>query len=336
MKVLVTGATGYVGSHLIPELLRAGQRVRALVLPGEDDSHLRSLGVEIHRGDLRDEPSLFSAMQGIDLGYHLAGINSFWVPHLRDYDEINVIGVRRMLEAARKAGVRRVVHTSSAVTIGERRGEIGNEETFHRGYFLSRYERSKFLGEKEALSVAGKDLEVVVVNPTSAYGPGRTRGSGKIFLDFLQGRLPGIFGGTVNLLFIEDMVKGHLLAAEKGRSGSVTSWLGKNLLIDQAFAIAARSAGIPKIPPRIPTPLVWVISWLGHLRSFFTGWPPRLPMDQVRAMLHGICLDHSKAERELGMEFTPFETGLSQTIEGYKRAGLLHSAKKGSCEADPS
>lgn len=323
MEVLVTGATGYVGSHLIPGLLKGERRVRGLVLPGEDDSLLRSLGVEIFLGDLRDESSLLSALKGADLCYHLAGINAFWIPHVRDYYEINVKGVRRLLQAARKAGVRRVVHTSSAVTIGERRGEMGNEETPHRGYFLSHYERSKYLGEKEALTMAGADLEVVVVNPTSAYGPGRTKGSGKVFLDLLRGRLPGIFGGSVNLLFIQDMVKGHLLAAEKGRSGQRYILAGENLTMEEAFFAAAEMAGLPQIPRRIPTPLVWMISWAGHLRSLFTGQSPRLPKDQVRAMLHGICVDHSKARRELGMEFTSFREGLALTIQGYREAGLI-------------
>ena len=330
--LLLTGATGYVGSHLLPELLKGGRQagqVRALVLSGEDDSHLRSLGVEIFWGDLRDDSSLLFALQGVDLCYHLAGINSFWMPRIQDYYDINVKGVRRLLEAAQRAGVQRVVHTSSAVTIGERKGEIGDEETPHRGYFLSHYERSKYLGEKEALAMAGEDLEVVVVNPTSAYGPGRTKGSGKIFLDFLRGRIRGFFGGTINLLFIEDMVKGHLLAAEKGRSGERYILAGENLSSEEAFAAAAEIAGVPKISRQIPTSLVWAASWADHLRSFFTGQPPRLPNDQVRAMLHGICVDHSKAKRELGLEFTPFRVGLARTIKGYREAGLIPEGARG-------
>jgi len=325
LKVLVTGATGYVGSHLIPELLKGGQEVRALVLRGEDESQLRSLGVEISFGDLRDDSSLLSALRGMDLCYHLAGINSFWIPHIQDYYETNVKGVLRLLEVARRARVKRVVHTSSAVTIGERKGEIGNEETPHRGYFLSHYERSKYLGEKEALAMAGPDLEVVVVNPTSAYGPGRTKGSGKVFLDFLRGRLPGIFGSVINLLFIEDMVKGHLLAAEKGRSGERYILAGENLTMEEAFVAAAEMAGLPRVPRRIPIPLVWMISWAGHLRYPFTGRPPRLPKDQVRTMLHGIRVDHSRARQELGMDFTPFRVGLARTIAGYREAGLVPS-----------
>ena len=323
MKILVTGATGYVGSHLLPELLKGKGQVRALVLPGEDDSGLRCLGVEVFPGDLRDSASLSSALQGVELCYHLAGINSFWIPRRKDYYTINVEGVRHLLEAALRAGVRRVLHTSSAVTIGEKRGQIGNEETAHRGYFLSDYERSKYLGEKEALAMVARGLEVVVVNPTSAYGPGRTRGSGKVFLDFLRGRLPGLFGGVINLIFIEDMIKGHLLAAEKGRSGERYILAGENLTLEQAFGAAAEIAGLTKIPGRIPVPLVWAASWAGHLRSLFTGQSPRLPRDQVRAMLHGICVDHSKAARELGLEFTRFRIGLAKTIEGYQKAGLV-------------
>ncbi len=322
-KILVTGATGYVASHLLPELLKGKGRVRALVLPGEEDANLRRLGVEVVRGDLRDRPSLLSALKGIDLCFHLAGINSFWIPRRSDYYQVNVEGVQHLLEAAREAGVRRVVHTSSVVTIGEKKGEIGNEETVHRGYFLSHYERSKYLGEKEALKAAGKDLEVVVVNPSSAYGPGRVTGSGKMFLDFLCGKLPGLFGGNTNLLFIEDMVKGHLLAAERGRSGERYILAGENLTVEEAFRQAAKIAGLSAIPRRIPTPLVWAICWSGHLRSFFTGEPPRLSRDQVRTLLHGIRVDNSRAHRELGLDFTPLVQGLVRTIEGYRRADLI-------------
>ena len=323
LKILVTGATGYVASHLLPELLKGKGRVRALVLPGEEDANLRSLGVEVVRGDLRDSPSLLFALKGIDLCFHLAGINSFWIRHRRDYYEINVKGVRGLLEAAREAGVKRVVHTSSVVTIGEKKGEIGNEETTHRGYFLSHYEHSKYLGEKEALEMAGRDLEVVVLNPSSAYGPGRVTGSGKMFLDFLRGRLPGLFGGTINLLFIEDMVKGHLLAAERGRSGERYILAGENLTVEEAFRAAAEIARLPAIPARIPAPLIWAICWSGHLRSLFTGKPPRLSRDQVRTLLHGIRVDSSKARQELGLDFTPFAKGLARTIEGYRRANLI-------------
>ena len=326
LKILVTGATGYVAGHLLPELLKGKQPVRALVLPGEGDANLRSLGVEVVRGDLRDASSLVSALEGIDLCFHLAGINSFWIRNRRDYYEINVKGVRSLLEAAKKAGVRRVVHTSSVVTIGEKKGEIGTEETVHRGYFLSHYERSKYLGEKEALGMAGPDLEVVVVNPSSAYGPGRVTGSGKMFLDFLRGKLPGLFGGIINLLFIGDMVKGHLLAAEWGRSGERYILAGENLSVEEAFRAAAEIAGLSAIPRRIPTSLVWGICWSGHLRSFFTGKPPRLSRDQVRTLLHGIRVDHSKARRELGLDFTPFAEALARTIEGYRRAHLIPGA----------
>jgi dihydroflavonol-4-reductase len=323
MKVLVTGATGYVGSHLLPELVARGHEVRALVLPGEDDSPLRAQGVEVVRGDLGNDSSLLSALEGVDLCYHLAGINSFWIPRKRDYYEVNVEGVRRLLFAARKAGVKRVVHTSSAVTIGEKKGETGTEETVHRGYFLSHYERSKFQGEKLALSLAGPDLEVVVVNPTSAFGPARDRGSGKLFLDFLRGRLPGIFGGKINLLFIEDMVKGHLLAAERGRSGQRYILAGENLTVDAALRMAAAVAGISRIPPRWPAALVWARAWAEEARYFLTGRPPSLPRDQVRTLLHGICVDNSKSRQELGMTYTPFREALALTVAGYRQAGLI-------------
>ena len=297
--------------------------MRALVLPGEDEARLRSLGVEILRGDLREGASLDAALKGIDLCFHLAGINSYWMARRRDYYEINVKGVRHLLEAAKRAGVKRVVHTSSVVTIGERKGEVGNEETIHRGYFLSDYERSKYLGEKEALKAAGRDLEVVVVNPSSAYGPGRTGGSGKMFLDFLRGRLPGLFGSTINLLFIEDMIKGHLLAAERGRPGQRYILAGENLSVEQAFRIAANIAGLADVPRRISSPLVWAIAWASQLRSFFTKEAPRLSLDQVRTLLHGILVDNAKARRDLGMKFTPFAEGLAVTMEGYRRAGLI-------------
>src|SRR5205823_9083701 len=190
---LVTGGTGFLGRAIVERLVANGDPVRALARSDASAKALAELGAEPVRGDVLDLDALASAMEGCDLVYHAAGANAFCVRDPSPMFEVNVEGSRTVVRAAARAGVRRVVYTSSAATLGEASGTIGAEESPHRGWFLSNYERSKFEAEQAVFAAArATGLEVVSVNPASVQGPGRATGSARLLLDYLNGRLKAV------------------------------------------------------------------------------------------------------------------------------------------------
>src|SRR5436190_19303569 len=196
-SVLVTGGTGFLGRALVERLLSVGNLVKALARSDASSSTLGALGAEPVRGDVLDLEALAATMRACDVVYHAAGANAFCLRDPSPMFEVNVRGSRNVVRAAARAEVRRVVYTSSAATLGERKGTVGNEESPHRGSFLSDYERSKFKAERAVLAAAEETgIEVVCVNPASVQGPGRGSGSTKLLLDYLNGRLKAVVDST--------------------------------------------------------------------------------------------------------------------------------------------
>ncbi len=209
MTTLVTGGSGVVGRALLTELASRGRNVRALVRSDQAASTVKSLGANPVRGDVLDNRSLAAAMQGCDVVYHVAGSNEMCLSDPSVLFRVNVDGSRNALRAAAAAGVRRLVYTSSATTLGEERGSVGDEWSPHRGWFLSNYERSKYEAEK-ALLAEETTVELVVVNPSSVQGPGRSSGTGKLFLDLINGKIPAVIDSRFSIIDIEDCARGHL------------------------------------------------------------------------------------------------------------------------------
>src|SRR6266511_291765 len=216
-RVLVTGGTGFVGGLLLARLVAEGRQVRALIRRPADREQLPDPRVELALGDIRDEESLVRAADGCAVVYHLAGVNQLCLPDPAPLYLVNVEGTRRMLQAARRVGVRRVVHTSSAATLGGDGTREVDESAGLPAEFTSHYARSKF--ESEQLALAFDGVEVVAVNPSSVQGPGRTTGTAKVFIGYLNGRLPFDLPARFGLCYTEDCVNGHLLAEAKGRPG---------------------------------------------------------------------------------------------------------------------
>ena len=214
-RVLVTGGTGFVGGLLLARLVAEGRQVRALVRRPADREQLPDPRVELALGDIRDEESLARAADGCAVVYHMAGVNQLCLPDPAPLYLVNVEGTRRMLQAARRAGVRRVVHTSSAATLGGDGTREVDESAGPPAEFTSHYARSKF--ESEQLALAFDGVEVVAVNPSSVQGPGRTTGTAKVFIGYLNGRLPFDLPARFGLCYTKDCVAGHLLA-EIGRA----------------------------------------------------------------------------------------------------------------------
>ena len=221
MTTLVTGATGFVGSHVARQLVAAGDAVRVLVRRSSNLAVLENLPVEPVEGDLRDGASLERAMQGVRRVYHVAADYRLWTPKPAEIYESNVEGTRRLLEAAQRAGVERIVYTSTVATIAvPRHGALPNEDDYRRrsNEMIGHYKRSKFLAEQVAMEAARAGVPVVIVNPTAPVGPGdwKPTPTGRIILDFLQGKMPAYVDTGLNVAAVEDVAAGHLLAAEKG------------------------------------------------------------------------------------------------------------------------
>lgn len=322
--VLVTGATGFVGEAIARLLVATGRPTRGLTRSHDGEARLAAIGVDPVRGDLLDTVSLADAMRGCTAVYHVAGMNAFCLPDPSELYRVNVEGVRNVVSAAGRAGIGRVVYTSSAATIGEAHGSVGREDSPHRGTFLSHYERSKWEAERVAFATAaGAGVALVSVNPASVQGPGRTRGTAKLLIGYLNGTLKALIDSRMSVVDIADCAEGHLLAERHGRPGERYLLSGSTLTVREAVEVMGRVAGIADTPRVLPPPIAMatatVVGAVGRTRR------RRAPFcrEMMRTLLHGHAYDGSRAERELGMRYTPLEDTLRRTVAWYRDNGLL-------------
>jgi len=326
-KVFVSGGTGLIGTALIGALLDRGDQVVALARSGAAAASLVERGVEVRRGELQDEPALAAAMAGCELAFNVAGLNKFCVTDVAPMMEANVDGAVAAVRAAKQAGVPRLVHTSSAATLGEAPGVVANEWTPSRGWYLSKYEESKTLGERAAMDVAavlGQD--VIYVNPSSVQGPGRAGGTGRFLIAFLDGRLKVFIDTYVSLVDIQDCVAGHLLAAERGEPGERYLLNGIRLPVVDLLDLAAEVAGVTRVPRLAPRPLATFGGAAAELAFRARGRHPPICREMVRTLLHGHRYDGTRAERELGLVYTPARETIRRTVDWARSAGLLQHA----------
>jgi dihydroflavonol-4-reductase len=238
----------------------------------------------------------------------------------------NVDGAAGTVHAAKRAGVSRLVHTSSATTIGEPPGTIGREDTPHRGWYLSTYDRTKTEGERAVLAAAAETgQDVVCVNPSSVQGPGRAGGTGRFLLAFLDGRLKVFVPTYVSLVDIADCVEGHLLAAERGVAGERYLLNGMTLTITQALELAADVAGVQRSPRLIPRRAATIAASAVERAFRLARRHPPVCREMVRTLLHGHRYDGSRAERELGLRYTDPRDTVARTVEWARSAGLLRN-----------
>jgi dihydroflavonol-4-reductase len=325
-RVFVTGGTGVIGRALVERLQARGDEVIALARSESAATALGDRGVQVHWGEADDEHVLADGMQDCSLAFHLAGVNTLCVTDPERMRRVNVDGAVAAVRAAKAAGLPRLVHTSSAATIGEPEGTIANEWTQHRGSYLSTYERTKTEGERAALAAArtlGQD--VVCVNPSSVQGPGRASGTGRFLLAFLDGRLKVFVNTNVSLIDIGDCVEGHLLAAEHGVSGERYLLSGIRLTMVEALALAAEVAGVERRPRLMPRFLATAGGAAAEAAFRLAGRQPPVCREMVRTLLHGHRYDGSRAQRELGLTYTPAAETLRRTVEWARSEGLLHN-----------
>jgi dihydroflavonol-4-reductase len=326
-RVFVTGGSGVIGGALVARLLERDDEVIALARSDAAAAALERRGVQVVRGDTVDQDALASGMEGCAYAFHVAGVNALCVDDERPLERVNVDGAVAAVRAAAQAGVRRLVHTSSAATLGEPSGTVGNEDTAHRGWYLSAYERTKTEGERAALAAAREvGQDVVCVNPSSVQGPGRAGGTGRFLLAFLDGRLKLFVDTHVSMVDIADCVEGHLLAAERGVNGERYVLNGMTLTITEALALATDVAGVERSPRLVPRRLATVAATMVERAFRLLGRQPPVCREMVDTLLHGHQYDGSRAERELGLRYTEPRETVRRTVEWARAEGLLRNA----------
>jgi len=326
MRVFITGATGFVGGAVVRRLVEAGHQVRALVRPTSDLRQLEGLEVERIVGDLADEEALRQGMAGCDWVFHVAALYSFWGHPWEAFYEVNVEGTRRVLEIAREGGVARIVYTSSIAALGFNRDRTpATEETpVTLEDKIGHYKRSKFLAEQVALEFARQGTPVVIVNPAAPVGVGdyKPTPTGQMIVDFLHGRMFGYVDAGMNIVDVEDVAEGHLLAAERGRVGERYILGGENLSLKEVLDILAEVSGRPPVRLRIPYPVALGWAYVDvALARLIPGRVPSATPEKVRISRQPEYYDSSKAMRELGYRPRPAREALRKAVEWYRAHG---------------
>ena len=329
MKALVTGATGFVGAALARTLLAAGWQVRVLVRAGSDRRNLRAISVESAIGDLTDAPSLQRAVEGCEAVFHAAADYRLWVPDPQAMYRANVEGTRNLLEAARRAGVRRIVYTSSVACIGlPSDGTAGTEDTpVSLESMVGHYKRSKFLAEQVALEAAAAGAPVVIVNPAAPVGPRdiKPTPTGQILLDAALGRTPAYVDTGLNIVHVDDVAAAHVLAFHHGRIGERYILGGENLPLRDILIEITRLAG--RSPPRVKLPhgLVLPIAYLAEGFARLSGRSTRVTVDSVRMARKRMYFSSEKAMRELGYGYRPAHLAFADALEWFRAEGYLRT-----------
>jgi dihydroflavonol-4-reductase len=327
MKTLVTGATGFLGSHVARELASRGESVRVLVRPSSNLRALEGIPTERIRGDLRDRASLERALEGVRRVYHVAADYRLWARDPREIYESNVTGTQNLLDASRRAGVEKFIYTSTVATVAvPRDGALPNEETRTSiGEMIGHYKRSKFEAEQCALGAAKDGLPVVIVNPTTPVGPGdwKPTPTGKIIVDFLNGRMPGYVDTGLNFVPVEDCAQGHLLAADRGRVGERYILGGANLTLKQMLDFLASVSGRRAPRWKFPHALAYAAGCIDTAVARLLGREPQIPLEGVRMARHRMFVDISRGQRELGFSYGPIEAALARATAWYESNGYV-------------
>jgi dihydroflavonol-4-reductase len=328
MRVLVLGATGFIGGQIVRALVERGYAVRALRRSGSSTRVLDGLPIEVAVGDLHDRAALLAAMRSVEAVFHAAG----YYPHNslapRRALRLATAGMRNVLECARNAGVRRMIYTSSLSTIGP--PAAGRVQADERDYYLpgsvaDPYFESKWAMESEVYRVAAAGQEVVALCPTAVFGPGDVKPtSGTVLLALARGLLPAYVEGRTNIVDVRDVAQAHVVALERGRSGERYILGGHNTTVGATLTLAARLAGAPAPQVRVPAGLALLAGKLGEVAALALPGRPFLPFNEAIEMIrHGQHYDCAKAQRELGLTGRPIEETLRDSLVWFREHGYL-------------
>ena len=328
MKAFVTGATGFLGSHVARALADQGADLRLLVRPTSNLKNLEGLKAETAAGDLRDPASLEKAMSGCDTVFHVAADYRLWVRDPQEMYRSNVEGTRAILDAARKNGVRRVVHTSSVATIGfNQNGHPADEDSpVSLADMIGPYKRSKFMAEQLALEAGRSGMHVVTVNPTTPVGEQDVKPTptGRIVVDFMKRKFPAYVETGLNLVDVKVCAQGHFAALEKGRSGQRYILGGKDLTLKQILDALGKITGLPSPKVKLPYFFAYATGVVDEaITGRLLGREPRATVDTVRMGKKKMFASSGKAERELGWKIAPVEPALRRAVDWFRANGYV-------------
>ncbi len=326
--ILVTGASGFVGSAVVRHLIKAGHQVRALVRATSSRINLADLRVEIVEGDLRDVESLIRAMAGIRFVFHVAADYRLWARNPQDIVRTNVEGTRNLMTAALRAGVERIVYTSSVATLKARPDGKASDETFRleAQSAVGAYKYSKVVAERLVETmVAEQKLAAIIVNPSTPIGPGDVRPTptGRIIVEAAAGRMPAYVDTGLNVVHVDDVAAGHLAALQSGRIGERYILGGQDVLLGDMLREIARQTG--RVPPRLRLPrrLIFPIAYGAEAIARFTGREPFVTTTGLRLAKDRMFFTSAKAERELGYRARPYIEAIAEATAWFRQHGYL-------------
>jgi dihydroflavonol-4-reductase len=327
MRALVTGASGFVGSAVARALGRVGWQVRALVRMGSDRGNLQELPAEIVVGDITDEGSLDAALSGCEALFHVAADYRLWAPQPELLYRTNVEGTRKVLEAARRAGIGRIVYTSSVAAVGlPADGSPGSEDTpVSLAGMIGHYKRSKFLAEEVVRELVRAGAPVVIVNPSTPIGPGdrKPTPTGQLVVDAARGRMPAYVDTGLNIVHVDDVAMGHLQALQRGRIGERYILGGDNMTLRDILVEISRLSG--RRPPRVRLPhgLLLPVAWASEVAARLSGTTPRVTIDGVRMARKRMFFSSAKAVAELGYRWRPPAEAFADALRWYREQGIV-------------
>ena len=330
MSTLVTGAAGFLGSHVTRQLVARGDDVRVLLRASSTNRAIADLPLEYVTGDLRDRASLDRAMKGVKRVFHVAADYRLWAKRKQDIYDSNVGGTKNLLDAAKRAGVEQLIYTSTVATIAVDRPQHPNEFTDAKlEEMVGHYKRSKWMAEKEALGAAKSGLPVIVAMPTTPVGPWdwKPTPTGKIILDFLNGKMPGYVKTGLNFVGVEECAAGHLLIAEKGKVGERYLLGGENLTLKQMLDTLAKITGLRAPILKIPHGLALGVAYANTAFARLVGREPGIPVEGVKIARHMMFVDCARAKRELGFQAGPVAAALERAVRWYEANGYIAKSR---------
>ena len=326
MPTLVTGAAGFLGSHIARQLVARGETVRVLLRPSSQNRAIADLPLEYVTGDLRDTESLDRALKGVTRVFHVAADYRLWAKDSKDIYDSNVGGTKNILAAAKRAGVQQFIYTSTVATIAVDRPAPPNEKTDAKlDEMIGHYKRSKWMAEREALNAAKEGFPVIVAMPTTPVGPWdwKPTPTGKIIVDFLNGKMPGYVDTGLNFVGVEECAAGHLLVAEKGKIGERYLLGGENLTLKQVLDILSNITKLPAPRLKFPHGVALGAAYASTFFSRLVGKEPGIPVEGVKIAQHKMFVDCTRAQRELGFKAGAVSAALQRAVNWYEQNGYV-------------